>query len=129
MFEELLNNGLEVSQGANSRQWRHLNGPHHTTKRGQQESGLDHFKGNDAVKPEASLALVGNAGAQRCFRQVNVEHQHGGNLQGRIGVRIENQRGGSHFFLRRAAVSCSLSHPIAVAFNRGDVGVMEQTIQ
>src|SRR5580692_3648503 len=109
MFPEFFNDGLEVGQGTDSRQWWHVSGPHRATEAGQQESGLNHFKGNAAVKPDASLALVWNAGAQRRVRQVDVESQHRGDINRGVGVGIENRRGGSHFFLRRAAVSCSLS--------------------
>jgi hypothetical protein len=65
VFQEFFNDGLEVSQGTDSRQRRHVGGPDGATEAGQQESGLKHFQGNAAVKPEASLALVWNAGAQR----------------------------------------------------------------
>jgi hypothetical protein len=45
MFLEFLNDGLEVSQGADSRQWRHIGGPRLTAEAGQQKSGLNQFEG------------------------------------------------------------------------------------
>src|ERR1019366_4946348 len=55
----------------------------HTGQRAsEQESALNHFKGNAAVKPEASLALVRNAGAQRRVRQVDIERQQEPKLAG-----------------------------------------------
>src|SRR5580692_7088333 len=109
MLLEFFNDGLEVGQGTDSRQWRLISGPQGAAEAGQQKSRLNHFQGNAVVKPEASLALVWNAGAQRRVRQVDIEREHRGNIERGIGVRIENRRGVSHFFLRRAAVSCSLS--------------------
>jgi len=46
MLPKFLNDGLEVGQGADSRQWRYVRWPHGATEAGQQESGLNHFKGN-----------------------------------------------------------------------------------
>ena len=63
MLPEFFHDGLEVCQGADSRQWRQVGGTHGAAEAGQQESGLNHFQGNAAVKPEASLALVWNASA------------------------------------------------------------------
>jgi DDE superfamily endonuclease len=64
--------------------------PHRATEAGQQESGLNHFKGNAVVKPEASLALVWNAGAQRRVWQIYLKSQYRGDINRGVGVRIEN---------------------------------------
>jgi hypothetical protein len=88
MFTEFLNDGLEVGQGTDSRQWWNVSRPHSTTEAGQQESGLDHFQGNAAVKPDASLALVWNTSAQRRIRQVYVESQHSGDIRRGRGIGV-----------------------------------------
>jgi hypothetical protein len=58
MLPEFLNDGLEVGQRTNAWQRRRVGRPRLTTEAGEQESGLNHFQGDTAVKPGAGLALV-----------------------------------------------------------------------
>src|ERR1022692_1156190 len=57
----------------------------------------------------AGEPLIRNTRAQRGVRQIDVERQHRSDIQRRVGVRLQQGGHGGHFFLRRAAVSCSLS--------------------
>src|SRR5207244_2420610 len=63
IFQEFFNDGLEVGQRTDSRQRWHVNGACGAAEMSQQESSFDHGKGNAAVEPTPSLALVRNAGA------------------------------------------------------------------
>ena len=58
MLLEFFNDGLQKGQRTDSRSRRDVRGPHRATEAGQQESGLNRFKGNAAFKSDASLALV-----------------------------------------------------------------------
>jgi hypothetical protein len=129
MFQEFLNDGLEVGQGTDSRQWRHVSGPHRTAEAGQQESGLNHgpegrrdqTRGEPGAGPERWRATACPAGPV----EVSTAATYSAGLE--FGSRIEaagviSSSGARRFPARFRA-------PIAVAFNRGDVGVMEQTIQ
>jgi RNA polymerase-binding transcription factor DksA len=121
------NDGLEAGQGADSRHWRHVRGPHGATGAGQQESGLNYFKGSAAVKPEAALAGLGTLarnGVSGRSESARRRHKPRGWSSDRGSKRRESFLPPAHrgFLL-------AFAHPIAVAFNRGDVGVMEQTVE
>src|SRR5450755_2295525 len=109
LLQEFFNDGFEVGQGANARQRWYVWRPGRATEASQQKSGLNHGQGHTAIEPAMSVPPILSTGAQGRVGQVYKERQDRGDIQCRVGCRIQQRRGGSHFFLRRAAVSCSLS--------------------
>ena len=125
MNEQFVDDRLEVGQGTDRRKGGRSAG--RIRRRSEASNRADsttavgrrgHANDEPAVGPEGW--------PQRRVRQIDVEHEHSGH----ISAGSDSGAGRSHFFLRRAAVSCSLSRtPIAVAFDDGHVGMMQQAIQ
>jgi hypothetical protein len=86
--------------------------------------------GRPAVKPTAGLPLVLRVGTQGRVRQVYIEGRHRADIQRRIGnLAATAKRRNSFLPPPRGSLLLVFANPLAVAYNDGNVGMMQETIE
>jgi len=105
MCKVFVDDGLEVSQGADRPQRRQVRRPDQPAHRTQQQGRFDGSQRDAAVMRPPGLPVILKVCRQWRLRQFGVRQDDSGH----IGIHFGFWSGRSHFFLRRAAVSSSLS--------------------